>query len=140
MLGSLLAGTYESPGDLVTMNGRKYKQYRGMGSMGAMTGGSGGGADRYFQELEKGNSGQMKHSKLVPEGVEGVVQYKGRVSEVVFQLVGGLKASMGYCGAPDIPTMKKVARFVKISSSGIKESHPHDLLITNESPNYPTLD
>ena len=128
MLGSLLAGTYESPGDLVTMNGRKYKQYRGMGSMGAMTGGSGGGADRYFQEL-KGNSGQMKHSKLVPEGVEGVVQYKGRVSEVVFQLVGGLKASMGYCGAPDIPTMKKVARFVKISSSGIKESHPHDLLI-----------
>jgi IMP dehydrogenase len=82
----------------------------------------------------------MKHSKLVPEGVEGVVQYKGRVSEVVFQLVGGLKASMGYCGAPDIPTMKKVARFVKISSSGIKESHPHDLLITNESPNYPTLD
>ena len=140
MLGSLLAGTYESPGDLVTMNGRKYKQYRGMGSMGAMTGGSGGGADRYFQELEKGNSGQMKHSKLVPEGVEGVVQYKGRVSEVVFQLVGGLKASMGYCGAPDIPTMKKVARFVKISSSGIKESHPHDLLITNESPNYPTLE
>jgi len=138
MVGNLLAGTYEAPGDVVTMNGRKYKQYRGMGSMGAMTGGSGGGADRYFQELEKGS--QMKHSKLVPEGVEGVVPYKGTVKEVVFQLVGGLKSSMGYCGAKDIPTMKEVAHFVKITASGIKESHPHDFLITNESPNYPTLE
>ncbi|MDR0900584.1 MAG: IMP dehydrogenase [Methanobrevibacter sp.] len=136
MLGNLLAGTYESPGDVVVMNGRKYKQYRGMGSMGAMTGGFGGGADRYFQEIK----GHMKHSKLVPEGVEGAVPYKGTVNEVIFQLVGGLKASMGYCGAKDIETMKKIAKFVKITSSGIKESHPHDLLITNESPNYPTLD
>jgi IMP dehydrogenase len=136
MLGNLLAGTYESPGDVVVMNGRKYKQYRGMGSMGAMTGGFGGGADRYFQEIK----GHMKHSKLVPEGVEGAVPYKGTVNEVIFQLVGGLKASMGYCGASDVETMKKVAKFVRITSSGIKESHPHDLLITNESPNYPTLD
>jgi IMP dehydrogenase len=120
------------------MNGRKYKTYRGMGSIGAMTGGSGGGADRYFQELEKGT--HMKHSKLVAEGVEGVVPYKGTVAEVVFQLVGGLKSSMGYCGARDIPTMKEVARFVRITASGIKESHPHELMITNESPNYPTLE
>ena len=136
MLGNLLAGTYESPGDVVVMNSRKYKQYRGMGSMGAMTGGFGGGADRYFQEIK----GHMKHSKLVPEGVEGAVPYKGTVEEVVFQLVGGLKASMGYCGAKDVETMKKIAKFVRITSSGIKESHPHDLLITNESPNYPTLE
>lgn len=136
MLGNLLAGTYESPGDVIVMNGRKYKQYRGMGSMGAMTGGFGGGADRYFQEIK----GHMKHSKLVPEGVEGAVPYKGTLEEVVFQLTGGLKASMGYCGAKDIDTMKKTAEFIRITSSGIKESHPHDLLITNESPNYPTLD
>lgn len=136
MLGKLLAGTYESPGELTVMNGKKYKSYRGMGSMGAMTGGFGGGADRYFQEVK----GNMKHTKLVPEGVEGVVPYKGTVSDVIFQLVGGLKASMGYCGAKDIPTMKKVARFVRITQSGIKESHPHDLIITNESPNYPNLE
>lgn len=136
MLGKLLAGTYESPGELTVMNGKKYKSYRGMGSMGAMTGGFGGGADRYFQEVK----GNMKHTKLVPEGVEGVVPYKGTVSDVIFQLVGGLKASMGYCGAKDILTMKKVARFVRITQSGIKESHPHDLIITNESPNYPNLE
>ncbi|MDR2966622.1 MAG: IMP dehydrogenase [Methanobacteriaceae archaeon] len=136
MLGNLLAGTYESPGDVVVMNGRKYKQYRGMGSMGAMTGGFGGGADRYFQEIK----GHMKHSKLVPEGVEGAVPYKGTIDEVIFQLVGGLKASMGYCGAKNIKTMKDVAKFLRITSSGIKESHPHDLLITNESPNYPNLE
>ncbi|KZX10832.1 IMP dehydrogenase [Methanobrevibacter curvatus] len=136
MLGNLLAGTYESPGDVVVMNGRKYKQYRGMGSMGAMTGGFSGGADRYFQEIK----GHMKHSKLVPEGVEGVVPYKGTINEVIFQLVGGLKASMGYSGAKDIKKMQELANFVRITSSGIKESHPHDLLITNESPNYPTLE
>lgn len=140
MLGNLLAGTLEAPGEVVTMNGRKFKQYRGMGSLGAMTGGSGGAADRYFQEVEKTKSTQMKHSKLVPEGVEGVVPYKGTVSEIIFQLIGGLKSSMGYCGAKDIPTMKEVAHFVRITSSGIKESHPHDFLITNESPNYPTFD
>ncbi len=136
MMGNLLAGTYEAPGEVVVMNGRKYKQYRGMGSLGAMTGGTGAGTDRYFQEVK----GPMKHSKLVPEGVEGVVPYRGSVSEMVFQLVGGLKASMGYCGAQDIKSMQKKAKLVRITSSGIKESHPHDLLITNESPNYPTLE
>ena len=134
MLGSLLAGTHEAPGDVVIMNGRKYKQYRGMGSLGAMTGGSGAGTDRYFQEVK----GPMKHAKLVPEGVEGVVPYKGPVKEILFQLIGGLKASMGYSGAVDISQMQQKARFIKITSSGVTESHPHDLLITNESPNYPT--
>ncbi len=134
MVGSLLAGTYEAPGDVVIMNGRKYKQYRGMGSLGAMTGGSGAGTDRYFQEVK----GPMKHAKLVPEGVEGVVPYKGPVSEIIFQLIGGLKASMGYSGAVNIKEMQKRAKFVRITASGVTESHPHDLLITNESPNYPT--
>ena len=134
MMGSLLAGTHEAPGDVVIMNGRKYKQYRGMGSLGAMTGGSGAGTDRYFQEVK----GPMKHAKLVPEGVEGVVPYKGPVSEILFQLIGGLKASMGYSGSSDIKTMQEKARFIRITNSGVTESHPHDLLITNESPNYPT--
>lgn len=134
MLGSLLAGTHEAPGEVVIMNGRKFKQYRGMGSLGAMTGGVGAGTDRYFQEVK----GPMKHSKLVPEGVEGVVPYKGPVDEVIFQLIGGLKSSMGYCGAKDIPAMKENAKFVRITGSGMTESHPHDMLITNESPNYPT--
>lgn len=134
MLGSLLAGTHEAPGEVVIMNGRKYKQYRGMGSLGAMTGGSGAGTDRYFQEVK----GPMKHAKLVPEGVEGVVPYKGPVSEILFQLIGGLKASMGYSGALNIGEMQERARFIRITSSGMTESHPHDLLITNESPNYPT--
>lgn len=134
MLGSLLAGTHESPGDIVIMNGRKFKQYRGMGSLGAMTGGSGAGTDRYFQEVK----GPMKHAKLVPEGVEGVVPYKGPVNEVLFQLIGGIKASMGYCGANNIKEMKEKARFIRITASGMIESHPHDLTITNESPNYPT--
>lgn len=134
MLGSLLAGTHEAPGDVVIMNGRKFKQYRGMGSLGAMTGGFGAGTDRYFQEFK----GSMKHSKLVPEGVEGVVPYKGPVSEVLFQLIGGLKSSMGYCGAETIKEMQKKSKFIKITASGMTESHPHDLTITNESPNYPT--
>lgn len=136
MMGNLLAGTFESPGEVVVLNGKKYKQYRGMGSMGAMTGGFGGGADRYFQEVK----GPMKHTKLVPEGVEGAVPYKGTVNEVVFQLIGGLKASMGYAGAETIKDMQKISNLVKITTSGIKESHPHDILITNESPNYPNLD
>jgi IMP dehydrogenase/GMP reductase len=116
------------------MNGRKFKQYRGMGSLGAMTGGVGAGTDRYFQEVK----GPMKHAKLVPEGVEGVVPYKGPVNEVLFQLIGGLKSSMGYCGAKDISAMKEKSKLVKITASGMTESHPHDLTITNESPNYPT--
>lgn len=136
MLGNLLAGTSEAPGEIVIINGRKYKQYRGMGSLGAMTGGIGAGTDRYFQNINK--KSHMKHTKLVPEGVEGVVPYRGSVKEVIFQLVGGLKASMGYCGAKTIKEMKEKAKLVRITQSGIKESHPHDLLITNESPNYPT--
>jgi IMP dehydrogenase len=134
MLGSLLAGTQEAPGDVVIMNGRKYKQYRGMGSLGAMTGGVGAGTDRYFQEVK----GPMKHAKLVPEGVEGAVPYKGPATEVLFQLMGGLKASMGYCGAINIRELQQKSKLVRITKSGIEESHPHDLLITNESPNYPT--
>ncbi|ADG13833.1 IMP dehydrogenase [Methanocaldococcus infernus] len=127
MLGSLLAGTDEAPGRLMIINGRKYKQYRGMGSLGALAGSS---ADRYFQ------SG-VKYSKLVPEGVEGAVPYKGPVSEVIHQLVGGLKSSMGYCGAKNIKEMQEKTRFIIITQSGQIESHPHDILITNEAPNYP---
>ncbi|HMK54712.1 MAG TPA: IMP dehydrogenase [Methanobacteriaceae archaeon] len=134
MLGNLLAGTHEAPGEVVIMNGRKFKQYRGMGSLGAMTGGIGAGTDRYFQEVK----GPMKHAKLVPEGVEGVTPYKGNASEVLFQLIGGLKASMGYCGAQNIKSMQKETTMVRITPSGMTESHPHDMLITNESPNYPT--
>ena len=130
MLGSLLAGTDEAPGQLITINGRKYKQYRGMGSLGAMSGGVGAGADRYFQS-------HMKHVKMVPEGIEGAVPYKGPVKDVVFQLIGGLRSSMGYCGAKNIKEMQEKARFVLITQSGQQESHPHDVLITNEAPNYP---
>jgi IMP dehydrogenase len=104
MLGNLLAGTEESPGEVVIMNGRKFKQYRGMGSLGAMTGGIGAGTDRYFQDVK----GPMKHAKLVPEGVEGVTPYKGSASEVLYQLIGGLKASMGYCGAQNISAMQSI--------------------------------
>jgi IMP dehydrogenase len=136
MLGNLLAASYEAPGDVVVMNGKQYKKYRGMGSMGAMTSEFDGGADRYFQ----GSKSKMNHTKYVPEGIEGAVPYRGTVNEILFQLVGGLKSSMGYCGAKDIIEMKQKAKFVRISSSGIKESHPHDLLITNESPNYHSFD
>lgn len=132
MIGSLLAGTTESPGEMTIRNGRKYKQYRGMGSLGAMTGGVGAGKDRYFQ-----NSGSnMNSSKLVPEGIEGVVPYKGKVSQIVYQLMGGLKSSMGYVGAKSIKEMHEKAELVHITSNGISESHPHDITITNESPNY----
>ena len=136
MLGNLLAASYEAPGDVVVMNGKQYKKYRGMGSMGAMTSEFDGGADRYCQ----GSKSKMNHTKYVPEGIEGAVPYRGTVSEILFQLVGGLKSSMGYCGAEDIADMQKKAKFVRITSSGIKESHPHDLLITNESPNYHSFD
>ena len=136
MLGNLLAASFEAPGDVVVMNGKQYKKYRGMGSMGAMTSEFDGGADRYFQ----GSKSKMNHTKYVPEGIEGAVPYRGTIAEILFQLVGGLKSSMGYCGAEDIANMKQKARFVRITSSGIKESHPHDLLITNESPNYHSFD
>lgn len=127
MAGSLFAGTEESPGKTIIFEGRKFKVYRGMGSVEAMQEGS---KDRYFQDVED----DIK--KLVPEGIVGRVPYKGYLSEVVYQFVGGLKAGMGYCGAKDIPSLQENARFVKITASGIKESHPHDVTITHEAPNY----
>jgi len=126
MAGSLFAGTEEAPGETILFQGRKFKVYRGMGSLGAMSQGS---KDRYFQDEEN----DMK--KLVPEGIEGRVPYKGTVSEVMVQYVGGLRSGMGYCGAADISSLKK-ANFVKISNAGILESHPHNITITKESPNY----
>ncbi|MBE6493046.1 MAG: IMP dehydrogenase [Methanosphaera stadtmanae] len=132
MVGSLLAGTTESPGEMTIRNGRKYKQYRGMGSLGAMTGGVGAGKDRYFQN----NSSNMNSTKLVPEGIEGVVPYKGPADQIVYQLMGGLKSSMGYVGAKTIEEMHEKAQLVHITSNGMSESHPHDITITNESPNY----
>jgi IMP dehydrogenase len=127
MIGSLFAGTDESPGELILRQGRSFKSYRGMGSIGAMKEGS---RDRYFQEFE-GNS-----QKLVPEGIEGMVPYKGPLSAMVQQLVGGLRAGMGYCGTGSIKELQTKSRFVKISSAGLKESHVHDVIITKEAPNY----
>lgn len=127
MLGSLLAGTKESPGETIIYDGRKYKSYRGMGSVEAMQHGS---KDRYFQDVED----DLK--KLVPEGIVGRVPYKGELVESMHQFIGGLRAGMGYCGAPSIKALKETGRFVKITSSGIHESHPHDVTITNEAPNY----
>ncbi len=127
MLGSLLAGTKESPGETIIYEGRKFKSYRGMGSVEAMKQGS---KDRYFQDVED----DIK--KLVPEGIVGRVPYKGDLFESIHQFVGGLRAGMGYCGAKDISTLKENGRFVKITASGINESHPHDVTITKESPNY----
>lgn len=124
MMGSIFAGCEESPGATELFQGRKYKVYRGMGSISAMENGS---KDRYFQENAK---------KLVPEGVEGRVPYKGLVEDTVFQLVGGIRSGMGYCGAPDIPTLQKESRFMKITSAALRESHPHDIQITKEAPNY----
>ena len=124
MLGSLLAGTEESPGAMEIYQGRSYKVYRGMGSLGAMAVGS---KDRYFQEDAK---------KLVPEGVEGRVLYKGPVADTIFQMVGGLRSGMGYCGAKDVDALRRDAEFIKISGAGLAESHPHDINITKEAPNY----
>lgn len=126
MIGSLLAGTDEAPGEVILFEGRKFKSYRGMGSTEAMEEGS---KDRYFQDVED----DIK--KLVPEGISGRVPYKGRVEEVIYQLVGGLRAGMGYCGAADIDALKE-ARFTKITAAGVVESHPHDVQITREAPNY----
>lgn len=124
MMGSIFAGCDESPGDFELYQGRKYKVYRGMGSIAAMENGS---KDRYFQEDAK---------KLVPEGVEGRVAYKGHVEDTVFQLIGGIRSGMGYCGAKDIETLKRTGKFVKISAAALRESHPHDIHITKEAPNY----
>ncbi len=126
MLGSLLAGVEESPGEMVFLEGRSYKVYRGMGSIGAMADGS---ADRYFQD-------NVEFSKFVPEGIEGRVAYKGKLSDVIFQLVGGVRSAMGYCGVKNIRELQTKSRFVKMTEAGVRESHPHDVTITREAPNY----
>ena len=130
MLGSLFAGTEEAPGETILYQGRSYKSYRGMGSIGAMQQGS---ADRYFQEATTGNPNA---DKLVPEGIEGRVAYKGSALSILYQLVGGLRSSMGYCGCASIEEMRAKAEFVEITSAGIRESHVHDVQITKEAPNY----
>ena len=128
MVGSMLAGTSESPGENILRDGRRYKAYRGMGSLGAMAGGdTPSSADRYFQEDAK---------KLVPEGIEGMVAYKGPVGDVLYQMVGGLRSAMGYCGTPDVASLKERAQFVTITQASLIESHPHDVTITKDAPNY----
>jgi IMP dehydrogenase len=127
MMGSLFAGLDESPGEMIIHQGRRYKTYRGMGSMGAMIHGS---KDRY------GQADVASSSKLVPEGVEGRVPYRGSLGDFVYQLVGGLRAGMGYCGTKDVESLRRNARFCRISGASMAESHPHDITITKESPNY----
>jgi IMP dehydrogenase len=126
MLGALLAGLDESPGEMVLYEGRRFKTHRGMGSLGAL---QGYGRDRYA-------SGQGTSGKLVPEGIEGIVAYKGQLSDYVYQLVGGLRSGMGYAGAASIPDLQEKTRLVKITNAGLIESHPHDVRITKEAPNY----
>lgn len=128
MMGSLFAGTDESPGRVIAIKGRRYKQYRGMGSLGVMSGGQ--SSDRYFQKKDIGKT------KFVPEGVEGATPYVGNVSDVIYQLIGGLKSGMGYTGSATIRDLKAKARFIRITSAGYSESHPHNILITDEAPNY----
>jgi IMP dehydrogenase len=129
MIGSLFAGTEESPGDVVLLEGRSYKVYRGMGSLSAMAGGR-GSRERYFQEATE------ELAKLVPEGIEGRVPFKGPLAHTVFQMVGGLRAGMGYCGVRTIEELRTLTRFVRVSAAGLRESHPHDVTITQEAPNY----
>jgi IMP dehydrogenase len=124
MIGSLFAGTEESPGETILYQGRTFKSYRGMGSMGAMPQGS---SDRYAQDLS---------GKLVPEGIEGRVPYKGMLADLVYQLVGGLRAGMGYCGCASIAELRERAQFLRVTSAGLRESHVHDVIITKEAPNY----
>jgi IMP dehydrogenase len=132
MLGSLLAGCEESPGEMVFINGKQYKLYRGMGSLGALRNRERGRSyskDRYFQD-------DVLRDKLVPEGIEGQVPYKGPLSALVEQLVGGLRSGMGYCGAVDLKDLQERSQFVRISQAGLRESHVHDVIITREAPNY----
>ena len=131
MMGSIFAGTDESPGETILYEGRKFKTYRGMGSLGAMSEPE-GSSDRYFQDAS------AESKKYVPEGIEGRIPTKGRLDEVVYQLIGGLKSAMGYCGVRTIDELKKDTRFVRITSAGLRESHPHDVMITKEAPNYST--
>ncbi|OQA51875.1 MAG: Inosine-5'-monophosphate dehydrogenase [Euryarchaeota archaeon ADurb.Bin294] len=128
MMGNLFAGTDESPGQIVTIQSRKHKQYRGMGSLGVMS--SGVSSDRYFQKKDIGKT------KFVPEGVEGVTPYVGPVADVIYQIIGGLKSAMGYTGAHDIREMHEKTRFIKITQAGYHGSHPHNITITDEAPNY----
>ena len=129
MLGSMLAGTEESPGESFLLEGRRFKMVRGMGSLSAMQEGS---ADRYFQE------GDLSPQKMVPEGIEGRVPYRGPVADVVHQIVGGMRSGMGYCGVSTIEQLAHDTEFVQITSAGLRESHPHDVVITREAPNYST--
>ncbi|MFZ0814340.1 MAG: IMP dehydrogenase, partial [Candidatus Sulfotelmatobacter sp.] len=140
MIGSLFAGTDESPGELILYQGRSYKSYRGMGSIGAMAQGS---SERYFQSTEgessaaaSGDRDSNRLGKLVPEGIEGRVPYRGSVAMIVHQMVGGLKSGMGYCGCATIADLLQKTRFVRISGAGLRESHVHDVMITREAPNY----
>ncbi len=141
MIGSMFAGTDESPGELILYQGRTFKAYRGMGSLGAMAAGS---SERYFQNLDGDSSTAMpvmgedsnRLRKLVPEGIEGRVPYRGSVAMIVHQMVGGLKSGMGYCGCQTIAEVQQKARFVRISAAGLRESHVHDVMITREAPNY----
>jgi IMP dehydrogenase len=126
MIGSLFAGTDESPGEFIIYNGRRFKSYRGMGSLGAMKRGS---KDRYFQETDE-------DKKLVAEGIEGMVPYKGPFKDFLYQLIGGIRAGMGYCGAANLEELRNNSEFIEITSAGLKESHPHDIRITKETPNY----
>jgi IMP dehydrogenase len=127
MMGSMFAGTDEAPGESFLLEGRRFKTVRGMGSLSAMQEGS---ADRYFQESD------IEKSKLVPEGIEARVPYKGPVSDTIYQLVGGLRSGMGYCGAADLEELQTTTRFHRITTGGLRESHPHDVTITREAPNY----
>jgi IMP dehydrogenase len=132
MIGSLFAGTDESPGELILYQGRSFKEYRGMGSLGAMRRGS---RDRYFQDefdLEAGGGAE----KLVPEGIEGRVAHKGSVAAMIHQLIGGLRAGMGYCGCADVPALQREARLIRVTAAGVREGHVHDVIITKEAPNY----
>jgi IMP dehydrogenase len=146
MMGSMFAGLDESPGELVIRQGRRYKSYRGMGSEGAMKAGS---SDRYQQHASASAPGTAAldqaeqartNRKYVPEGVEGLVAYRGPLAEFVYQMVGGLRASMGYCGCKSVDELRRDARFIKISAATVVENHPHDIRITKESPNYLTKD
>jgi IMP dehydrogenase len=130
MMGSMFAGTEEAPGEVELYQGRTYKSYRGMGSLGAMSG-SQGSSDRYFQDASAGTE------KLVPEGIEGRVPYKGPATAIIHQLMGGVRSSMGYTGSVDIETMRRQPRFVRVTAAGMSESHVHDVSITKEAPNYP---
>jgi IMP dehydrogenase len=133
MIGSLFAGTEESPGEVVLYQGRSFKDYRGMGSIGAMRRGS---RDRYFQDEFDLDNGSEAGDKLVPEGIEGRVAYKGTVAAMIHQLVGGLRAGMGYCGCESIATLQQDAHLIRVTPAGVREGHVHDVVITKEAPNY----